>query len=53
MGIHFRGLNNIDNPVVWIFPELAVCLDCGGAECAVPEAELRLLAKGDAGSAET
>jgi hypothetical protein len=32
MGIHFHGLNNIDNPVVWIFPELAVCLDCGNAE---------------------
>jgi hypothetical protein len=48
MGIHVRGLKNIDKPVVWLFPELVVCLDCGAAEFAVPEAELRQLAKGDA-----
>jgi len=48
MGIHFRGPNNIDKAVVWVFPELVVCLDCGTAEFAVPEAELRQLAKGDA-----
>jgi len=47
MGIHFPGLKNIDKPVVWIFPELVVCLNCGTAQFAVPEAELRLLAKGD------
>ena len=35
-------------PAVWVFPELAVCLECGIAEFAVPEAELRLLAKGEA-----
>jgi hypothetical protein len=51
MGIHFPGLKNISKPVVWVFPELVVCLDCGIAEFAVPEAELRLLAKGDAASA--
>jgi hypothetical protein len=48
MAIHFPGLKNIDKPVVWVFPELVVCLDCGSAESAVPEAELRELAKGDA-----
>jgi len=47
IGIHFPGLKNIDKPVVWVFPELVVCLDCGTAQFAVPEAELRLLAKGD------
>ena len=46
MGIHFFGLNNIDKPVVWVFPELIVCLDCGFAEFAVPEAELRRLTRG-------
>jgi hypothetical protein len=51
MGIHFPGLKNIDKPVVWVFPELVVCLDCGIAEFAVPEAELRVLAKGDAAAA--
>ena len=48
MGIHFPELKNIDKPVVWVFPEVVVCLDCGTAEFAVPEAELRQLAKGDA-----
>jgi hypothetical protein len=51
MGIHFPGLENIDKPAVWVFPKLVVCLDCGTAEFAVPEEELRQLAKGDAASA--
>jgi hypothetical protein len=51
MGIRFSGLKNIDKPVVWVFPELVVCLDCGSAEFAVPDAELRQLAKGDAAAA--
>ena len=45
MGIHFLGLKNINKPTVWVFPEVVVCLDCGTAEFAVPEAELRQLAK--------
>jgi hypothetical protein len=52
MGIHFPGLKNIVKPVVWVFPELVVCLDCGIAEFAVPEAELRQLAENDATSAD-
>jgi hypothetical protein len=48
MAIHFLGLKTIDMPVVWVFPEVVVCLHCGAAEFAVPEAELRQLAKGDA-----
>ena len=51
MGIRFLGLKNIDKPVVWVFPELVVCLDCGTAEFAVPEAQLRHLAKEDAAAA--
>jgi hypothetical protein len=51
IAIRFPGLKNIDKPVVWVFPEIVVCLDCGTAEFAVPEAELRLLAKGDAAAA--
>jgi hypothetical protein len=51
MSIHFPGAKNIDKPVVWVFPEIVVCLECGTTEFAVPEAELRLLAKDDAGSA--
>jgi hypothetical protein len=48
MTIQVPGLKNIDRPVVWVFPELVVCLDCGTAEFAVPEAELRQLVKRDA-----
>jgi hypothetical protein len=51
MGIPFPGLKNIDKPVVWVFTELVVCLDCGTTEFAVPEAELRILAKGDTAAA--
>lgn len=48
MAIHFRGLKNIDKPIVWVFPEIVICLNCGTAEFAVPEAKLRQLARGDA-----
>jgi hypothetical protein len=51
MGIHFLGLKNNVTPVVFLFLELIACLDCGTAEFAVPEAELRQLAKGDAAPA--
>ena len=51
IGIHFPGLKNIDKPSVWVFPEIVVCLDCGAAEFAVREAELRQLAKGIAATA--
>jgi hypothetical protein len=51
IGIHFLGLKEINKPVVWVFPEVVVCLDCGTAEFAVPEAELRQLTRGDAAAA--
>ena len=51
MGIRSPGLKGLDKPVVWVFPELIVCLDCGAAEFVVAEAELRVLAKGDAAAA--
>ena len=49
MGIRFPGLKDINRPVVWVLSDdVVVCLDCGTAEFAVPEEELRQLAKGDA-----
>jgi len=50
MGIHSPGLKNIDKPVVWVFTDVVVCLDCGISEFAIAEAELRLLASDDAAS---
>jgi hypothetical protein len=52
LAIHFSGLKNINEPHVWVFPELVVCLKCGFAEFAVPETELRRLAKGRIAGAE-
>jgi hypothetical protein len=51
MAIHFPELKNIDEPVVWVFSEVVVCLNCGTAEFAVPEAELRLLSKDNTAAA--
>jgi hypothetical protein len=47
VAIHFPGLKDIDEPIVWVFPGLTVCLDCGTTEFTVPKSELRQLAKGD------
>ncbi len=51
MAIHFPGLKDIDKPVVWVFPEVVVCLDCGFAEFAIPAAELSQLEQSDFASA--
>ena len=48
IAIHSPGLKDLDKPQVWVFPELLVCIDCGNAEFAIPETELRVLTKGDA-----
>ncbi len=46
MIIHFGGYKNLDNPGVWVFPNLLVCLNCGFSQFTVPVAELTQLAKG-------
>ena len=43
IAIHFSGLKGLDKPIVWVFPKLAVCLECGSTEFVVPERELRVL----------
>jgi hypothetical protein len=45
MNIHFRGLRNIDKPVVLVFPNVLVCLDCGFSTFTTPKSDLALLAK--------
>jgi hypothetical protein len=51
MAIHFPALKDIEKPVVWVFPEVIVCLDCGSAEFAIPEAELRQFEQSDSAAA--
>jgi hypothetical protein len=51
IAIHFPELKNIDKPVVWVFPKLVVCLDCGTTEFVLQDAELCLLARSDAAAA--
>ncbi len=43
MDLHLRGLKNIDNPGVLLFPKVSVCLDCGFSTFTIPEAELQRL----------
>jgi len=45
--MHFpRRLESLNKPLVWVFPEVVVCLDCGLAQFSIPEPELRTLANG-------
>jgi ribosomal protein L40E len=41
LALHFNGLKNIDKPVLWTFPEVVVCTDCGEADLHVPPHELQ------------
>ena len=41
MNLHFPGIENLDKPTVWVFPEVVVCLDCGLSEFSVQKPELR------------
>ena len=51
IAIHFPGLEGLDKPIVWVFPKLLVCLNCGFTEFAIPETELRQLAQSDRAAA--
>ena len=44
MAIHFAGLAGLDKPIVWLFPEVRICLQCGTAEFVVPARERKVLA---------
>jgi hypothetical protein len=48
VAIHFPGLKGLDKPIVWAFPKLLVCMNCGFTEFTVPERELSVLVKGTA-----
>lgn len=38
--IHFPGRERLTKSIVWAFPRLSVCFDCGFTEFLVGEAEL-------------
>ncbi len=44
--IHFLGLAGLNKPIVWVFPRVSVCLNCGLARFVVPERELEVLRTG-------
>jgi hypothetical protein len=41
--LHFPGLEGLDIPAVLVYPELAVCLQCGFSEFSIRESELRVI----------
>jgi len=46
INIHLPGLKGLDQPAVWSFPKLEVCLGCGRTLLTIPEGELHLLENG-------
>jgi len=44
MCLHFQGgLEALKKPLVWVHPQVAVCLECGAAQFALPEEQLKLI----------
>jgi len=46
MIIHFPGMEGLDEPAVWAFPRLLVCMGCGRTEFTIPDTALAALADG-------
>ncbi len=47
LAIHFPGFEGLDKPIVFVFPKLLVCLNCGFTEFAISETELRRLGEAE------
>jgi hypothetical protein len=45
MNFHLRGLANVDDPGIFVFPKVLVCLDCGLSHFVVEERELAQIAE--------
>lgn len=43
IAVHFSSLDGVKKPIVWLFPEVEICLNCGAAEFVVPERERKVL----------
>jgi hypothetical protein len=46
LAIHFPGLEGLDKPIVWVYPKLAACLNCGFAELVLPDEQRQQLKHG-------
>lgn len=46
IAIHFPGIEGLNKPIVWVFPRISVCMDCGMAQFMIPEKELEVLQTG-------
>ena len=40
INLHFRGLPNLGEPGIFVFPKVLVCLDCGLSEFVIEKREL-------------
>ena len=43
LALRFRGLQNLDKPTLFVFPEVVACLDCGASKFEIPQPELHRL----------
>jgi hypothetical protein len=43
VAIRFPGLDGLDKPIVWVFPRLVLCLDCGVADFQIRDEDLSVL----------
>jgi len=43
LNIHYPGLEGLDRPTVWAFPQLVVCLDCGYTHFTLSDDQVREL----------
>jgi len=43
VAIHFPGLEGLDKPIVWVYPQILVCVKCGASQFAIPKDELSVL----------
>lgn len=46
IAIHFPGLKGLNKPIVWVFPKLLVCLQCGFGEFVIPDEQQEQLRNG-------
>jgi hypothetical protein len=51
--IHSPRLEDIEKPPVLVFAQLSVCLNCGKAECVVPQPQLGRLSNDPTASDES